>query len=255
VRPDNNNVLFSERAFDVDWQIPHMTLTGQAFGVLRLLTLCICAVVIVGCGEGSGNASSFPSSEQTTGEVIELIPRTGPIVAVRVGNVSTLDGSRSYIFSTSPTFDDKAIGLSYHWSFSYKPDGSNAVLQNARTERPSFVADVRGVYIVQLRISHEGLSSKRELQMVIASVAPERLTGRFFHQGLSSNCANCHLGDLPLIPGISTIPGKLSDHLATSDVCEGCHSPLGFADIVFVDHLENFGACRDRKSTRLNSSH
>ncbi|MCP4878099.1 MAG: hypothetical protein GY896_21815, partial [Gammaproteobacteria bacterium] len=192
------------------------------------------------CGGGDGDSSST----RTGWEVNELVPRTGPIVAVRVDEVATLDGSRSYIDATSPSSQGEADDLNYHWSFSYKPDESKAVLQNAGTARPSFVADVRGVYIVQIELSYRGLTSNREIQIVIATVAPERPTGRYFHQGLSSNCTNCHNGSLPLISG-GVIQGKSSDHLATSNVCEGCHSPLGFSDIVFVDHMENFGTCSE----------
>jgi hypothetical protein len=226
------------------------TLTGYLFAVLF-------AVIVAGCGESSDSGANGTTLR------VDLVARTGGIVAVRVGEMAILDGSKS----TSPS---TTVPLSYSWSFSSKPDASDDIvsqLQNATTATPSFTADARGAYMVQLVVSAGGVSSQRDLQLVVATIDPERITGPIIHQGLSSNCVQCHNGQLdidPLDPGRGKIPGKSPDHVATSNTCETCHTPMGFTIaspsldaagnpvilppgvgpfISFVDHEEVLGNC------------
>ena len=194
------------------------------------LIACVLAVVAAGCtgSPDEGPNASVPGQVPTSATFVEVVARTGPIVTMRVGETATLDGSRSFTSSAEP--------LSFHWSFSSKPDASNAELQNATVTNPTFVADARGTYIAQLVVSAEGVSSQRAIQLVAATIAPEP---GVFHDGLSSNCVNCHNDEF------SEIPNKSSGHAATSDLCATCHTPtrLGFSTIHFVDHQEVFGNC------------
>jgi len=213
-----------------------------------LLTYLFAATLtafIAGCSGGSGDPgvadagadTGTPSPTTPSAEnfiAIEAIP--GPIVAVRVGEQVVLDDKASYARSAGP--------ISYSWSFSYKPAGSQAELQGADTASPSFVADVRGIYMLQLVVSADGVTSQRAISSVVATVAPERLTGPFNHAGLSSNCSVCHDG-VNLQSNGEFISPKLADHLATSNTCQACHTPLGFALIAFVDHQEVFGSCSE----------
>lgn len=64
---------------------------------------------------------------------------------IEIGSTVCLDGTQSY----DPDGDD----ITYQWSFTSKPDGSNASLENADTPTPCFVADVRGDYIIQLAVT------------------------------------------------------------------------------------------------------
>jgi len=234
-----------------------MLAQGLSRPLIGYIFAVMVAALIAGCGGGSdgGATGSTPSA------VIFLAARTGPIVAVRVGEVAILDGSKS-------TSSSATVPLSYSWSFSSKPDASNTTLQNATTPTPSFTADARGAYMVQLVVSSGGLSSQRNIQLVVATVDPERLTGPKFHQGMSSNCVQCHDGeqDIDNDPGLGKIPGKSPNHFATSNMCATCHTPMGFAIsspsldasgvpvilpgglpvgpfISFVDHEEVFGNC------------
>lgn len=61
------------------------------------------------------------------------------------GQVIEFDGSRS-----SDPDDDR---LTYQWTLVDKPDGSNAVLQNATSEKSRVVADQPGIYTVWLRVT------------------------------------------------------------------------------------------------------
>ena len=195
-------------------------------------------LLLTACG-GGGSSTSGDGFAQVSAGTAAVQRRTGPIVAVRVGEIAMLDGTNSIATSS--------VNLTYDWSFNYKPDGSNAVLQNPTTATPSFTADARGVYMVQLKVTGGGITSVRDIQMVVATVAPERVTGPFNHPGLSSDCVNCHNGVLDRDPvndpGGQKILGKTATHVATSNSCETCHSPLGFDQIPYVDHLEVFGSC------------
>src|SRR5215831_14878846 len=56
-----------------------------------------------------------------------------------------LDGSRS--------FDADGDPLTYAWSFVSRPARSTASLNNAESANPSFVADRKGSYVVQLVVN------------------------------------------------------------------------------------------------------
>jgi hypothetical protein len=202
---------------------------------------------MVGCG-GGGDGSN-PGQSTTTPiaeDFVQVVARTGPIVAVRVGETVNLDGSKSFVSSSSASsFTSSSDPLTFDWSFTSKPLASSAVLQGPTLVNPSFVADAKGVYIVQLVVSAEGISSQRSVKSIVATVVPERLTGPFNHQGLSSDCVICHNGDIDLVSGSGggKIPGQTAIHVATSKSCQTCHTPQGFTIIPYVDHAEVFGDC------------
>lgn len=181
------------------------------------------AILVTGCGSGQEAAPA-------ASHIAPVVAKVGPIIGVRVGEIPVLDGSKSFTaFSTA---------LSYSWSFAHKPDASNATLNGETTANPSFVADVKGVYTVQLKVSANGLTSQRAIQVVVVTSDGEHLTGSYNHVGLSSDCVSCHNGEL-------VDPGKSPDHFGTSNMCQACHTPQGAAIIPFVDHLEVFGNCSE----------
>ena len=173
--------------------------------LVAYLFACMIAIFVAGCG-GGGSEEQAVATDPFTENFVDIAAVSGPIVAVRVGEMAVLDDSRS--------FADSAQALNYSWSFSFKPDGSNAILQGASTASPSFIADVRGVYMVQLVVSAEGVSSQRAITTVVVTNPGERLTGRFNHPGLSSNCVNCHNGVNTKVNGQILFP-KTPDHIAS----------------------------------------
>ena len=195
--------------------------------LVAYLYACMLAVIVSGCS-GGGGGDQAGTSTVVAGSYVEIAAVPGPIVAAKVGDVVVLDDTKSYAKSKG--------SLSYSWSFSYKPAGSDATLQGAATATPSFVADVSGVYMLQLVVSADGITSQRAVTSVIVNNS-NKPTGRFNHQGLSSNCVNCHNDDF------STIPAKPPNHIATSNTCQTCHTPQGFDIIPFADHQEVFGNC------------
>ena len=197
------------------------TLTG-------FLAALMLAVLATGCGGGRDEVS-VPGSTPEAARLVEVVARVGPIVALRVGETAILSDHNSYTTLSEP--------LSFSWSLSAKPDGSNAVLRNATSQNPSFVADVKGTYAGQLVVRAGGSTSKRAIQLVVVTISPEPLTGPSNHQGLSSSCVNCHND------GFTTIGSKAGYHVGTSNMCESCHTPLGFSIVRSVDHQEVFGNC------------
>ncbi|HSH88588.1 MAG TPA: PKD domain-containing protein [Ramlibacter sp.] len=74
----------------------------------------------------------------------------------------TLQGSGS---------DPHGAPLTYSWSFQSKPAGSNAVLANANTANPSFVADMEGEFVVRLVVNNGSVNS--EPSTVTITALPE----------------------------------------------------------------------------------
>jgi len=196
---------------------PVATFTLPVYFVIFLLVS-----FLTGCSGGGESGS-----QSITSPVVAI---TGPIVAARVGETAVLDGSKSFASSSA--------AISYSWSFTHKPDASKTKLHGATTVNPSFVADAKGVYTVQLVTSVDGVPSQRAIQLVVATLAGEPATGPSNHVGLSSNCVSCH-------DGVLVDPAKSPDHVATSNLCQSCHTPQGAAIIPFVDHLEVFGNCSE----------
>ena len=85
--------------------------------------------------------------------------------SVEVGNVANLDGSDS--------FDADGDALSYRWSLSTKPDGSNATISDDASVTPMISIDKAGVYIAQLIVS-DGIDDSAPDSVIVttANVRP-----------------------------------------------------------------------------------
>jgi hypothetical protein len=72
---------------------------------------------------------------------------------VPVGSTAILNGTPSYDFNSVP------LPLTYQWSISSAPSGSNAVISNPTSPLASFVPDVAGGYYIALTVSNGSFSS------------------------------------------------------------------------------------------------
>lgn len=68
------------------------------------------------------------------------------------GDTITLDGSESY--------DPEGGSLTYQWTLIDRPEGSNALLEDADTSAPSFTIDKQGDYIAQLIVNDGQIDSE-----------------------------------------------------------------------------------------------
>jgi uncharacterized protein YjdB len=83
---------------------------------------------------------------------------------VQIGATVTLNGSASGDVCHDP--------LTYAWSFTSRPNGSNATLTGANTVSPTFVADVAGMYVVQLIVNNGFSNSTPATVTVTANPLP-----------------------------------------------------------------------------------
>ncbi len=92
---------------------------------------------------------------------------------VRRGAEVALDGTGSFDDATPPEL------LTFDWRFTSRPPGSTAALQDPTSARPSFVADARGTFIVQLVVSDaQGATSAPDEVVITSNGAPVAEAGR-----------------------------------------------------------------------------
>ncbi|MBZ5504515.1 MAG: hypothetical protein LAO78_03410 [Acidobacteriia bacterium] len=84
---------------------------------------------------------------------------------ITVGQTVHLDGSGSFAPNTPPA------NLQYAWSFVSQPTGSTAILNNANTATPNFVADAVGDFVAQLVVTDPATSrASQPSQVTISSI-------------------------------------------------------------------------------------
>lgn len=99
-------------------------------------------------------------------------PNTAPVanagteLTVRTGRLLTLGGSASS--------DADGNTLSYAWSFTSKPAGSNAVLSDTTSSHPTFTPDIDGSYVINLVVNDGKIDSAQSV-VTIKSVTDLRL--------------------------------------------------------------------------------
>lgn len=83
---------------------------------------------------------------------VRPVARIADVADAPLGQPLVLDGTQSYSFDTETQ-------LSYDWSLLHRPAGSSAGLGVTPAPQAEFVPDVPGLYVVQLRVAHEGGAS------------------------------------------------------------------------------------------------
>ena len=98
-----------------------------------------------------GKVNSAPVTVTITTNAVQApTANAGPNQTVRHGATVTLNGSGT---------DPQSLPLTFQWSFTTRPAGSNAVLSSPTSANPTFVADQPGNYVLQLIVSNGTQSS------------------------------------------------------------------------------------------------
>jgi len=120
---------------------------------------------------GSNSGSAYVFSVQL--DSINPTADAGSNQAIHAGQTVNLDGSESFDDTTA------SVDLLYIWSFSSVPAGSTAVLADANSANPSFVADVPGTFNVDLVVEDEAgnVSDSDTVEISSENVAPEANAG------------------------------------------------------------------------------
>lgn len=124
---------------------------------LRIAAASLLIIFLTACGGGSdlGTENSAPVAD------------AGVTQKVLAGDVVMLNGSASS--------DADNDSLTYAWTLTSKPEGSNANLSPANFFNPTFTADLAGSYVASL-IVHDGITSSSTASVsifaVIENIAP-----------------------------------------------------------------------------------
>lgn len=107
--------------------------------------------LVVRDDKGLASAADYVIVNVTAPENLP-VANAGTDGTAMVGDTVALDGSRSY--------DPTGAAITYSWSLIEKPTGSTlAGLTNGTAVNPTFVPDVKGVYIASLTVSNGAASS------------------------------------------------------------------------------------------------
>jgi hypothetical protein len=167
-------------AFDVNGvSLGSVTASDVAGGLTLRLSIANIHAVLITQGVGSLIAFDDLTFNPLSSHVAHApIANAGPDQSIHAGQLVTLDGTGS--------FDDNTAteNLVFAWTLTGKPEGSSATLSRPDTSRPSFVADLPGVYTASLIVKDvDGLSSAPDTVVVsslngapVADAGPDRGT-------------------------------------------------------------------------------
>ncbi len=105
-----------------------------------------------------GNLVSTPDRVVIATQNSRPVANAGNDLDAFIGEIVALDGSGST--------DADSDSLGYRWSLVSIPSGSSAVIQNGNSESPSLIADIPGIYVVQLIVSDGFLDSEPDTAQI-----------------------------------------------------------------------------------------
>ncbi len=123
---------------------------------LRLAPVALCLLLYLGCGGGGGGSGG-------TGDPVNHAPvaDAGSDRTVAVGETVFLDGGNSS--------DEDGDTLTYAWTIMTRPAASSAAMFDPDVERPTFIADVVGLFELRLTVNDGTQSSLPDTVRITAS--------------------------------------------------------------------------------------
>ena len=195
-------------------------------------TADLAGVYVFSLQVNDGKLDSAVVTATVTASAVNVAPVANPgaIQSVVLGPV-TLDGSGST--------DANGDTLTYKWVLLAKPIGSTAVLSSTTTAKPTFTADLVGVYVASLVVSDGKLSSEiltTTVTAAAANVAPVANAGPYQNMVVRTTATLNGTGSTDANPG-DTLTYKwimVSRPLASSATLtsDTASRPTFFADVV-----------------------
>jgi hypothetical protein len=105
-----------------------------------------------------GTLDSLPDLVQIDTLNSRPVADAGPDQNAVAGTLVQLDGSASRDADSDP--------LTFRWSFTSRPNGSTAVFLDATAARPTFIADLGGMYVAQLIVNDGNLDSAPDTTVI-----------------------------------------------------------------------------------------
>ncbi len=149
----------------------------------------------------------------------------GPSQTVEPGTTVRIDGRRSH----SPS----GRTLAFTWTMRSRPSGSKAALSHPDGANPSFRADERGVYVLDLFVSDDELRSPIDTVLITAQPAPAAPN---VHAPAVLRVSNQVIQDA--VEGIGMNLGRIAGgtNLATNNIIvEGNFEPLSYRRLIRVE--------------------
>lgn len=122
-----------------------------------------------------GVLDSEPDTVTVTTINTKPVADAGQDQTVVVGETVQLDGSGST--------DADGDSLTYQWSLATKPENSTSTITNPTAQKPSFVPDRAGLYVVQLIVTDGATDSEPDTVSITVNVAPPSNRSPTAHAG------------------------------------------------------------------------
>ena len=148
---------------------------------LRALLLSALLPALIACGGGGGNSALLGL---LPGEVSKPTPNTIPVA--NAGLIQNVNASSLVTLDGTASRDANNATLTYLWEITSKPAGSTAVLSSATSAKPTFKADLAGIYTISLVVNDGKDNSLASTVSVVASLDNSAPVA---NAGLSQNVA------------------------------------------------------------------
>jgi hypothetical protein len=113
-------------------------------------------------------------------EVVITTANSAPVASAGPDQLLSIPGSTVQL-SGSGSYDSDGDSISFSWTIAQKPIGSAAALAGATSQAPTFVADIRGQYVIRLVVTDSAG----------AESAPDTVTVRFANRKPVANAGRC----------------------------------------------------------------